>query len=57
MNEVHGWYTPVGVCVYKGEGGRGLGLPLDFLKEEMLQEMHRTVRPVLAFTQGACTQG
>lgn len=38
------WGPQVCVNVYETEGGCVPRLPLDFRKEEMLQEMHRTVR-------------
>lgn len=57
MNEVGGSFLDVCVNLCKTERECVSRLPLDFLKEEMLQEMHRTASPVLAFIQGAFTQG
>lgn len=62
MSSMDGSHKCVCVCMcecvlYETEGGCVPRLPLDFPKEEMLQEMHKTVRAMLAFTQGAFTQG
>lgn len=45
----------VSVCVIwcAAEFGRVASSPLHFLKEEMLQEIHKTGRPVWTFTQDA----
>lgn len=57
MNEVSGSFSEVCVNLCETEDECLPPLPLDFLKEEMVQEMHWIASHVSAFAQGAFTQG
>lgn len=55
MNVAYGDFSEVCISVWCACGCVA-HLPLDFLKEEMLQETHRTVRPVSHLHRGRKSQ-